>query len=371
MQPPSSTLALGGEQRQYGLTIRASTTTRRKPNWSVEGGSLQSAAPWKETVSKTNRSAPVRLRKTPVAARRNLNSTYGTEAQMQRIIALGRENAVFENLACWQKRVPHFEQLSDESLASAVERIRTVRPEWVVYCGPAAASSWEERPLFAADEAERLSEIARVANEVDARLALISSDRIYCGPHMFRDEAEPSSDDCVAQSLQSLEQRVLAADGGRRRVLVIRTHAFGWTSAGDSFAERLWEALEDGQPVEVGTHNFATPILATDLAELLLRSLRARLHGVVHLASAERTNPFRFAQELAMAAGFDARLIRVREETDSGPPCETSLGSRLVRRELDVSLPLLRETVGRFVDQATNGYRDRLRSAELLRSRAA
>jgi dTDP-4-dehydrorhamnose reductase len=290
---------------------------------------------------------------------------------MQRIIALGRENAVFENLASWEKRVPHFEPFAVECLTSAVERIRAVRPEWVVYCGQAAASSWDERLLFAADEGERLSEIARAANEVDARLAVISSDRIYCGPHMFHDEAEPASDDCVAQSLHALEQRVLAADGGRRRVLVIRTNAFGWTSAGRSFAERLWEALCEGQPVEVGTHNFATPILATDLAELLLRSMRARLFGVVHLASAERTNPFRFAQELAMSAGFDARLIRVPGESDSDAPCETSLGSRLVRRELDVSLPLLRETMGRFVDQATNGYRDRLRSAALLPSRAA
>jgi hypothetical protein len=39
---------------------------------------------------------------------------------------------------------------------------------------------------------------------------------------------------------------------------------------------------------------------------------------------------------------------------------ETSLNTYRARRELEVPLPLLREGLARFVEQATNGFRDRL-----------
>ena len=76
-----------------------------------------------------------------------------------------------------------------------------------------------------------------------------------------------------------------------------------------------------------------------------------------------------------MSAGFDARLVRPKDseacEDNGDRASETSLGSRLARRELGVSLPLLCETVEKFIDQATSGYRDRLRGAETMPARAA
>jgi dTDP-4-dehydrorhamnose reductase len=262
----------------------------------------------------------------------------------------------------------NFTQTTLDDLPWALEKIRATKPEWVVYCGQAARSSWDEYDLSAAEEAARLAQITQAVAAADSRLAVVTSDRIFAGPRMFHDEGEPVGADTAAQSLLAIEQAALTGDSDRRRVLVVRTHAFGWTIAGDSFAERIWHTLDCGQPIELSTNCFATPVVATDLADLLLRSVRARLHGVLHLGGAERTNPFRFAQELAIAAGFDLRLVRPRanepDAADLDPSSETSLGSRLARRELDVSLPLLRETVGKFADQATNGYRNRLQGAE-------
>jgi dTDP-4-dehydrorhamnose reductase len=183
---------------------------------------------------------------------------------------------------------------------------------------------------------------------------------------MFHDENEPAGEDLQAQLLRTLEQAALSLETDRRRVLVVRTNAIGWSISGDSFAERIWHSLEEREPVELDTSWFATPILASDLAELLLRCFRTRMYGLVHIGGAERTSPFRFAQELARAAGFEHWLVRAKaQEMVDGEPIvntrETSLASRLVRRELNISLPLLRESVSRFVDQETDGYRDRLR----------
>jgi dTDP-4-dehydrorhamnose reductase len=285
---------------------------------------------------------------------------------MYHVHVLGCASALFDSLCLWRNRVATFEQSPLDCLPSAIERIRSTRPEWVVYCGQAAASSWDQPTLSCGDEVGQVAQLAQVVTEAGARLAVISSDRVFAGPRMFHDESEPVSDAAHARYLHSIEQAALAVDTATQRVLVVRTNAIGWTVGGDSFAERIWRALDDGQSIELSTTAFATPILASDLAELLLRCFRARLSGIVHVGGAERTNPFRFGQELAVAAGFEAQLVKARgvepDDENAVLSRETSLGSRLVRRELDVSLPLLRETVARFADQATNGYRHQLQS---------
>ncbi|MEX2140376.1 MAG: sugar nucleotide-binding protein [Pirellulales bacterium] len=289
---------------------------------------------------------------------------------MYHVHVLGCASALFDNLCSWRNRLATFEQSPLDCLPSAIERIRSARPEWVVYCGQAAASSWDE-PMRAhainrSDEASLVAQLAQLVTEAGARLAVISSDRVFAGPRMFHDESEPVGDAPHADLLHSIEQAARAVDTATQRALIVRTNTFGWTLGGDSFAERIWRALEYGQSIELSATAFATPILASDLAELLLRCFRARLSGVVHIGGAERTNPIRFGQELAVAAGFDPQLVKARgvepDDDNALLSQETSLGSRLVRRELDVSLPLLRESVARFADQATNGYRHQLQS---------
>jgi dTDP-4-dehydrorhamnose reductase len=281
---------------------------------------------------------------------------------------VGAASPLFDNLALsWQDCLASFAVHQLESLESAIDSIYRRRPEWVAYCGRAAQSSWEASPASHADDASMVERLTRAVAEIDAHLLVISSDRAAAGPRMFHEENEPCGCDWQAQQLHAMEQAALTLDAQRRRVLVVRTNSLGWSTSGGSFAERIWASLERREPVAVDASSFATPILASDLAELLARCLRQRLHGLVHIGGAERTSPFRFAQELARAAGFDYRLVR--PNTDETRECEpvastfeTSLGSRLVRRELEVGLPLLRESVSRFVAEATNGYRDRLRN---------
>ncbi len=286
---------------------------------------------------------------------------------MHRVHVLGCASPLFDHLWRWRDRIAMFEQLTIGELSSAIERIRIQRPEWVVYFGPAAASSWDDSPIHGDDEASRVARVAQAVADAEARLLYISSDRIFSGPRMFHEESEPVSDDAQAQWLRSVEQAALSLDGAAQRVLVVRTNAFGWSVDGNSIAERIWQALDGGTAIELSTTTFATPILASHLGEVLLRCLRARLSGVVHVGGAERTSPFRFGQEIAMAAGFDPRLVKASSagvDDEHAASCrETSLGTRLVRRELDIALPLLRESMAGFADQATSGHRNQLREA--------
>jgi dTDP-4-dehydrorhamnose reductase len=287
---------------------------------------------------------------------------------MHRVHLVGCASALFDNLvATWQNRVVSCEQTELGAFPETIEHILRHPVECVVYCGYAAASSWDESATTGIDQPWQVEELARTAASVGANFLLISSDAVFTGPKLFHDESEPVAADGAGQQLHAAEQAALAFSD-RMNVLVARTNAIGWSRNAASFAERLWESLERREPVTVDASSFATPIPAVDAAELVLRCCRARLSGVVHIVGAERTSPFRFAQELAEAAGFDRRLVVTKEIDSIGGDStvrsrEMSLASRLVRRELGVALPLLRETVRRFVDEATSGHRDLIRGA--------
>jgi dTDP-4-dehydrorhamnose reductase len=293
------------------------------------------------------------------------------EANMNCVQLIGHSAPLSDNLAV--SLADYFDRV-ERTIPAAVEptldQIRLWRPSWVVYMGATAANSWEPATCEH-DEPQFVGELARCCSEVGAQLTLISSDAAFVGPRLFHDESEAPAADVCSQRIVTIEQAALAASDAARQPLIVRTHTFGWSAAGESFAERLWSDLSCGEPVEVDAASYATPILASDLANLLVRSHRAKLQGLLHIAGAERTSALRFAQELAAMAGFDRHLARPKahqaELDQSQPPLlrESSLGSRLVRRELGVALPLLRVGLARFVEQATDGHCEQIRAAAM------
>ena len=242
-------------------------------------------------------------------------------------------------------------------------------PRWLIHCGPLSRPSWDlvDSPAPDADrEVARVQQLLEATRRTRTSLAVVTTDALFAGPRMFHSEdARPSAATAAAQAAWAVEQSLAGTPA-----LVVRTHAFGWSPAGGeaNYAERYWTALSQGAACEVDAERHATPILASDLAELICRALELELRGVLQIAGAERTSPFRFAAALAGACGFAGRQIRLPEGVPMrrGNVDETSLNTQLVRRQLGAPLPLLRESLARFADQAASGYRDKLHGADCL-----
>lgn len=253
------------------------------------------------------------------------------------------------------------------------DAVRRERPQWVWHSGPAAWSSWDRegvagaRSTAAADLAEEatiLRSLIAACGEAGARLAVVTSDALFCGPRMFHEEDGPSRTSTpTAKALQKLEGALCSAGA-----LVLRSHVYGWMPAGGAtnYAERMLHALTSELPCKVDARRHATPILATDFVQTAYEACRAGLAGLFHLAGAERTSPHRFAAELAATLGVPGCNVRL-EPSDEGTRArrldETSLNVGALRNRLNRPLPMLREGLSRFVDQAFNGYRDRLQPA--------
>ncbi len=233
------------------------------------------------------------------------------------------------------------------------------QPGWIVHCGSLACGSWEgaTRAYRWEREPATVATLVELAAEYGARLTIVSSDVVFCGPRLFHDESSAAAHGSARAVATRLMERAAEGSGA----LVVRTHAYGWSpvEAHACFAERAFESLSRGVSLGSDGRRYATPILATDLADLLWRAYAVRLQGVHHLTGAERSSMFRFVAELAMAAGLPLPAAAAEATDDNAqqsPVEETSLSSKRGRRLLEMPTPLLREGLQRFVEQRAVGW---------------
>ncbi|MCA9029327.1 MAG: sugar nucleotide-binding protein [Planctomycetaceae bacterium] len=256
--------------------------------------------------------------------------------------------------------------------------VEASKPDRIVYCGPAARSIWDPRSKASITEAmvDQAREWAAAAKEANAEFTMISSDALFTGPWMFHDEESPGQCHSIeALTVRATEEQVQEQLPG---ALIIRTNAFGWSPdpSRSGWLEKMLAEVESRRVVEQDHIRHATPILATDLADILDRAHAERLTGVFHVAGAERVSPLKFAQRLADQ--FDLPWLALRRDSAlSAPPQgfglgECSLQTKRIRKALCVAMPLLSEGLARLEAQHVNGYRQQLTgSAPAAQVRAA
>lgn len=255
--------------------------------------------------------------------------------------------------------------------------ISSRRPDRIVVCQAAGDSSWNHSPgriaSLAGIESARIW--SRTAIDLGVPLTLISSDAIFTGPWMFHSESCQSH--CAspqARSLRSLEESILHLCP---ESLVVRTHAYGWNPVAEStgWIEGIVAALESDRSGVFDCVSHATPILATDLAEMLPAAWEAGLSGVFHIAGAERVNPHRFVCALArifdLAPPRASVLAPVEVPNAAFGQGETSLRTRAFHRATGLAMPMLTEGLQRLFDQKNDGFDRRFRGSRPATSKVA
>jgi dTDP-4-dehydrorhamnose reductase len=239
------------------------------------------------------------------------------------------------------------------------------RPQWIVYCGTPAQSIWNlpAPPLPRPESVHIAGTWAQAAQEFGSEISVISSDAVFTGPWMFhRESGACFCDSTAARILRLFEQEVCDVNPN---TLLVRTNVFGFSpfQAAPGLVETILNSLQEGQALALDCMRHATPILATDFADVLERAYLLKLRGLHHLAGGERINPFRFACLLADQFGLSMSNLSAietpfenRREFGAG---ESSLQTRRIRKALDMPLPLVREGLGRLYEQHVSGYRDR------------
>jgi dTDP-4-dehydrorhamnose reductase len=308
------------------------------------------------------------------------NSTAARNAQpARRLLVVGAESTVGANIASEAARqhqvlaltanrrvlLQGCQMLPLMSAASPAALLDEVQPDAIIHCGPASRSAWDTTPRTDLDEslAADAAEWAAAAHGQDCHFTFVSSDAVFTGPWMFHDEtSECRCPTAEAAILRDAETQVGCCCPG---ALIIRTNAYGWAPAGTAggWIEQILIDLERRSLQGYDYIRHATPILATDLADILLRAIAEDLGGVHHVAGAERVNPLQFAQRLADHFEMPWLAVRRAEETLNEPAVgfgagETSLQTKKVRKALCVAMPMLSEGLERLRRQQFTSVAD-------------
>ncbi|MEM1063424.1 MAG: hypothetical protein AAGJ97_13955, partial [Planctomycetota bacterium] len=228
---------------------------------------------------------------------------------METLLILGSETVVGANAAAhW--RTSGAAEVVDASLAGfaavGLDKARAViddaEADRVVLCNPASESAWSSPDVTAA-AVDDFRVWVRATRDAGLPLTFISSDAALTGPRLFhREDSDAFCDSAEAGRVREMEElvaRVMPETG-----LVLRTHAFGFAPAGDGPVESILDGGDVAALLrQCDPFAHATPILATDLADVILRAHEEGLSGLLHAGGAERVCQSELTR--AIAAAFD------------------------------------------------------------------
>lgn len=255
---------------------------------------------------------------------------------------------------------------ADLTSATAAKALLTnTRPDWVIHCaGATDVDRCEEDPKWAiALNRDTASNVAEGASKARAALVHVSTDAVFDGspgPHRESDEARPIN--VYGASKLEGEQVVLEKHPG---AAIVRTNFYGWSPPGRlSLAEWFLDKLRAGDPCDGFTDIRINPLLANQLASVLLRILEVGLSGVYHVGSEDTVSKYDFGVSLAKAFALDSSLIRpVGVDTGrlrAARPRNLSLESEKVERALGLKLPTTQAGIEDLRALEQEGYRDRV-----------
>jgi dTDP-4-dehydrorhamnose reductase len=223
-----------------------------------------------------------------------------------------RWHTVFGTVRHHSLKTDAFTVIQTDLLApDAVERLldRT-QPDWVIHCAALAnLDACEADPLQAQKMNTDLPRtLASHVARSGARLVYISTDSVFDGLRgNYSEQDTPTPASIYSRTKLEGERAVAEADP---RAIVARVVFYGWSLKGKrSLAEFFFNHLSQGIQVNGFTDAFFCPLLANQLAMILIRMLEMNLSGLYHVVSSESLSKYEFGIRLARHFNLDGSLI--------------------------------------------------------------
>jgi dTDP-4-dehydrorhamnose reductase len=245
---------------------------------------------------------------------------------------------------------------ADLTQESEIRRLFSeISPTVVMHCAAETRVDWCEENPDATREinvgvSQRIAEITATAG---SQMLHISTDSVFdgvCGGYAETDQPAPVN--IYAQTKLEAERAVL---GSNPRAAVARINMYGWNlQPKQSIAEWILGQLTQGREVPGFTDVIFCPILANDLAEILLAMTDDQLAGTYHVVGSERVSKYEFGRRVASTFGFDpAKVVPARlgdARLKAPRPFNTSLNTEKICAALTRSMPDVDSGLKRFAE---------------------
>jgi dTDP-4-dehydrorhamnose reductase len=221
---------------------------------------------------------------------------------------------------------------------------------------------------------EATRHLVDAANDIGAKVVLVSTDWVFDGSQTGADETTPPNPINLYGVLKLASELVVterARDAAVARISAVngvhwarpilprsQDAGFGY------FVASLVDALKAGEPFTVWESDrinmIATPSLASECAELMWRIIERDQQGIFHCCGGEAIGRRALADLAADVFGLDPSLVRSGPPPDGDAsamavPYDTSLTAPGTSRALGVTLPSVRDLLTQFRQERETG----------------
>ncbi len=185
----------------------------------------------------------------------------------------------------------------------------------------ACAKNPERARILNTEVAARLGQAARFRK---TRMIFASTDLVFDGTkgnYTETDEARPAS--TYARTKREAEQALQGIFHDRPELLTIFRIglSYGWgDSAHTGPIGWLFHNTESGQPTDLFTDEFRTPLFQGDASRAILEAIEHGHSGLFHLGGADRVDRHALGMRIAERFGLDTGLIRKKSIRDYRGP---------------------------------------------------
>ncbi len=251
--------------------------------------------------------------------------------------------------------------------AATRELLAGLMPEAIVHCAAATNLDWCETH---SEETEVMNvgvsaQLAEIAQDLNARIVYVSTDSVFDGRRGdYSESDQPAPLNVYARSKLAGEQ---AVSQRQPSALIVRVNIYGWNAQDKlSLAEWFLRNLRQQEKVPGFADVTFCPMLANDLAEVLLQMVDRRLSGLYHVAGSEKISKYDFGRCVATAFGLDPGKVVATRSTEAKlkarRPLDTSLNTEKVCRALGAEMPGIEAGLSRFRRLYDDGYPQQLKS---------
>jgi dTDP-4-dehydrorhamnose reductase len=244
--------------------------------------------------------------------------------------------------------------------------LAALRPKSIIHCAAITEVDWCELHPEETEEVnvQASSALAELAQELNAQFLYVSTDSVFDGKRgNYSEDDQPAPLSIYAKSKWRGEKEVLCRHSSP---LIVRVNIYGWNAQPkQSVAEWILDDLRTRKPVRGFADVYFCPMLANDVAEVLLTMLDRGLNGIYHVAGSERISKYDFVTRVAKTFSLatdcvvptsivEARLLAPR-------PLDSSLNTEKVRMALGRPMPDVDQGLCRFRQLHESGYRNQLK----------
>lgn len=291
--------------------------------------------------------------------------TGGTGFVGSNIIKVATERygaRVFTTVHSWQPAGPlsfEYGRVDIRNRAQVLESVRAFKPDAIIHAAILNdfMRMYRDRKLAWQAYVDSTRYLTHAANLTGAKMIFVSSDWVFDGTQGEADETTPPNPINLYGVLKVVGETVVtetANNGAVARIAGVNgTH---WLRPDRPLTQNVGlgnlitavvDTLQTKQPFIVweGEINMrATPCLASESAEMMMRIIRNDRQGIFHCCGGQSVGRMELAVAAARIFGLDAGLLQYGPPDWSGMvgvpvPKDTSLSARYTAEQLDYPLP--------------------------------